>query len=158
MTHKTHKGENVDQWTRTGVRELGFSLLALPIRFRSDTVKKKEETCLQEWWQWTGLHSLCWWNAVESSKVTAVQRSLKDKARLSNLKMKCVCWCGIIGKCILIQHDTEDTEESKTASADWPVVSSATGAGVVSLQDGGDDVSHPVCYFSAKFKRHQLNY
>lgn len=37
------------------------------------------------------------------------------------------------------------------------VDASATGAGAVLLQASGD-VNHPVCYFSAKFKRHQLNY
>lgn len=26
------------------------------------------------------------------------------------------------------------------------------------LLDGDEDVCHPVCYFSVKFKRHQLNY
>lgn len=44
----------------------------------------------------------------------------------------------------------------------WPfkleVDLSATGVGAVLLQDGGDDVNHPVCYFSPKFKRHQQNY
>ena len=38
------------------------------------------------------------------------------------------------------------------------VDASALGAGAVLLQDGADLVSHPVCYFSVKFKRHQLNY
>ena len=38
------------------------------------------------------------------------------------------------------------------------VDASASGAGAVLLQDGEGDVCHPVCYFSAKFKRHQLNY
>ena len=37
------------------------------------------------------------------------------------------------------------------------VDASASGAGVL-LQEGGGDVCHPVCYFSVKFKRHQLNY
>lgn len=35
---------------------------------------------------------------------------------------------------------------------------SATGAGAVLLQNSHDNVNHPVCYFSAKFKRHRLNY
>ena len=38
------------------------------------------------------------------------------------------------------------------------VDASATGAGAVLLQDSSGDVCHPVYYFSAKFKRHQLNY
>ena len=38
------------------------------------------------------------------------------------------------------------------------VDASATGAGAVLLQDSSGDVCHPVCYFSTKFKRHQLNY
>lgn len=38
------------------------------------------------------------------------------------------------------------------------VDASATGAGAVLLQEGEDCVSHPVSYFSAKFKKHQLNY
>lgn len=38
------------------------------------------------------------------------------------------------------------------------VDASATGAGAVLLQDGEGDVRHPVSYFSAKFKPHQLNY
>lgn len=38
------------------------------------------------------------------------------------------------------------------------VDASDIGAGAVLLQDESDNVSHPVCYFSAKFKRHQLNY
>eukprot|EP00064_Thunnus_orientalis_P006673 superscaffoldBa00000707_g6691 len=35
---------------------------------------------------------------------------------------------------------------------------SATGDGAVLLQDGLDNISHLVSYFSVKFKRHQLNY
>ncbi|KAM9364884.1 fibulin-2 [Pholidichthys leucotaenia] len=38
------------------------------------------------------------------------------------------------------------------------VDASATGAGAVLLQDGTDDISHPISYFSVKFKQHQLNY
>ena len=38
------------------------------------------------------------------------------------------------------------------------VDASATGAGVVLMQEGDGCVCHPVCYFSAKFKKHQLNY
>ena len=38
------------------------------------------------------------------------------------------------------------------------VDASATGAGAVLLQEGVDNISHPVSYFSVKFKRHQLNY
>ncbi|TKS65422.1 Retrovirus-related Pol polyprotein from transposon opus [Collichthys lucidus] len=38
------------------------------------------------------------------------------------------------------------------------VDASAIGAGAVLLQDGVGDVCHPVCYFSVKFKKHQLNY
>lgn len=38
------------------------------------------------------------------------------------------------------------------------VDASATGAGAVLLQDDEEGVCHPVCYFSAKFKPHQLNY
>ncbi|CAI5660942.1 unnamed protein product [Oreochromis niloticus] len=38
------------------------------------------------------------------------------------------------------------------------VDASATGAGAVLLQDDEEGVWHPVCYFSAKFKHHQLNY
>ncbi len=38
------------------------------------------------------------------------------------------------------------------------VDASASGAGAVLLQDGEGGVCHPVCYFSTKFKRHQLNY
>ena len=38
------------------------------------------------------------------------------------------------------------------------VDATASGAGAVLLQEGGGDVCHPVCYFSVKFKIHQLNY
>lgn len=38
------------------------------------------------------------------------------------------------------------------------VDASATGAGAVLLQDDAEGVCHPVCYYSVKFKRHQLNY
>lgn len=38
------------------------------------------------------------------------------------------------------------------------VDASASGAGAVLMQDGEGDVCHPVCYFSVKFKHHQLNY
>ncbi len=38
------------------------------------------------------------------------------------------------------------------------VDASGTGAGAVLLQAGEDGVTHPVSYFSTKFKRHQLNY
>lgn len=38
------------------------------------------------------------------------------------------------------------------------VDTSASGAGALLLLDGEGDVCHPVCYFSIKFKRHQLNY
>lgn len=38
------------------------------------------------------------------------------------------------------------------------VDASSTGTGVVLLQGGDGDVCKPVCYFSAKFKKHQLNY
>nr|XP_033964369.1 uncharacterized protein LOC117465580 [Pseudochaenichthys georgianus] len=38
------------------------------------------------------------------------------------------------------------------------VDASGSGAGAVLLQEGDGGVSHPVCYFSTKFKRHQLNY
>lgn len=34
----------------------------------------------------------------------------------------------------------------------------AMGASAVILQDNSGDVCHPVCYFSVKFKRQQLNY
>ena len=35
---------------------------------------------------------------------------------------------------------------------------SAVGAGAVLLQEGEGGVDHPVCFFSRKFNRHQLNY
>ena len=38
------------------------------------------------------------------------------------------------------------------------VDASAVGAGAVLLQEGEGVVQHPVCYFSVKFKNHQLNY
>ena len=38
------------------------------------------------------------------------------------------------------------------------VDASAVGAGAVLLQEGESVVQHPVCYFSIKFKNHQLNY
>lgn len=38
------------------------------------------------------------------------------------------------------------------------VDASATGAGAVLLQEDGDGLDHPICYFSKKFLRHQLNY
>ncbi|KAL2085082.1 hypothetical protein ACEWY4_018402 [Coilia grayii] len=38
------------------------------------------------------------------------------------------------------------------------VDASATGAGAVLLQEGTDGLDHPVCYFSKKFLKHQLNY
>ena len=38
------------------------------------------------------------------------------------------------------------------------VDTSGSGAGAVLLQEGDGGVCHPVCYFSTKFKRHQLNY
>lgn len=38
------------------------------------------------------------------------------------------------------------------------VDASAVGAGAVLLQDDDDGVPHPTCYFSAKFKKHQVHY
>ncbi|KAG1935513.1 retrotransposable element [Pimephales promelas] len=38
------------------------------------------------------------------------------------------------------------------------VDASATGAGAVLMQRGDGDMCKPVCYFSTKFKKHQLNY
>lgn len=38
------------------------------------------------------------------------------------------------------------------------VDTSAMAAGAVLLQDGPDAVPHLVCFFSAEFKNHQLNY
>lgn len=38
------------------------------------------------------------------------------------------------------------------------VDASAVGAGAVLIQEGDDGSDHPVCYFSRKFNRHQLNY
>jgi len=38
------------------------------------------------------------------------------------------------------------------------VDASATRAGVVLMQKGDGDMCKPVCYFSTKFKKHQLNY
>ena len=38
------------------------------------------------------------------------------------------------------------------------VDASATGAGAVLLQEGPDGLDHPVCYFSKKFLKHQLDY
>lgn len=38
------------------------------------------------------------------------------------------------------------------------VDASDVGAGAVLLQDGTDEVDHPVCYFSRKFNKHQLEY
>ncbi|KAL2097351.1 hypothetical protein ACEWY4_006558 [Coilia grayii] len=35
---------------------------------------------------------------------------------------------------------------------------SATGAGAVLLQEGSDGLDHPICYFSKKFLKHQVNY
>ena len=35
---------------------------------------------------------------------------------------------------------------------------SSIGAGAVLLQEDGCGVAHPVCYFSRKFNKHQLNY
>jgi len=35
---------------------------------------------------------------------------------------------------------------------------SACGAGAVLLQDVADGVPQPVCFFSVKFKNHQMNY
>ncbi|XP_033962820.1 uncharacterized protein [Pseudochaenichthys georgianus] len=43
-------------------------------------------------------------------------------------------------------------------AASFDVDASGSGAGAVLLQEGDGGVSHPVCYFSTKFKRHQLNY
>ena len=40
----------------------------------------------------------------------------------------------------------------------FEVDANATGAGAVLSQDGDGDVCHSVCFFSTKFKRHQLNY
>ncbi len=38
------------------------------------------------------------------------------------------------------------------------VDASAVGAGAVLLQEGADGVDHPVCFFSRKFNKHQINY
>ncbi|KAL7852124.1 hypothetical protein SRHO_G00179090 [Serrasalmus rhombeus] len=38
------------------------------------------------------------------------------------------------------------------------VDASATGAGVVLLQEDSSGIDHPVCYYSKKFVKHQLNY
>ena len=38
------------------------------------------------------------------------------------------------------------------------VDASALGAGAVLLQESGDGIDHPVCFFSRKFDKHQLNY
>lgn len=38
------------------------------------------------------------------------------------------------------------------------VDASAVGAGAVLLQEDAEGVDHPVCYFSRKFNKHQLNY
>ncbi len=38
------------------------------------------------------------------------------------------------------------------------VDASATGAGAVLLQEDVHGIDHPVCYFSRKFLKHQLNY
>ncbi len=38
------------------------------------------------------------------------------------------------------------------------VDASAVGAGAVLLQEDEDGIDHPVCYFSWKFNKHQLNY
>ncbi len=38
------------------------------------------------------------------------------------------------------------------------VDASAVGAGAVLLQEGADGVDHPVCFFSRKFNKHQVNY
>ena len=38
------------------------------------------------------------------------------------------------------------------------VDASAMGAGAVLLQEGSDGLDHPICYFSKKFLKHQLNY
>lgn len=35
---------------------------------------------------------------------------------------------------------------------------SGVGAGAVLLQEGEGVIDHPVCFFSRKFKHHQLNY
>lgn len=38
------------------------------------------------------------------------------------------------------------------------VDASAVGAGAVLLQEDEDGIDHPVCYFSCKFNKHQINY
>ncbi len=38
------------------------------------------------------------------------------------------------------------------------VDASAVGAGAVLLQEDEDGIDHPVCYFSRKFNKHQVNY
>lgn len=38
------------------------------------------------------------------------------------------------------------------------VDASSIGAETVLLQEGEDDLSYPVCYYSVIYKRHQLNY
>lgn len=38
------------------------------------------------------------------------------------------------------------------------VDASATGAGAVLLQEKADGIDHPICYFSKKFLKHQVNY
>ncbi len=38
------------------------------------------------------------------------------------------------------------------------VDASAVGAGAILLQEDEDGIDHPVCYFSQKFNKHQLNY
>ncbi len=38
------------------------------------------------------------------------------------------------------------------------VDASACGSGAVLMQEDDQTIDHPVCYFSKKFNKHQLNY
>ena len=66
----------------------------------------------------------------------------------------------VIAHCLSTRRKAEFPSLQTPADSlnSWLLVPVYTGAGVVLLQDSGGDVCHPVCYFSAKFKRHQLNY
>ncbi|KAL7852850.1 hypothetical protein SRHO_G00186350 [Serrasalmus rhombeus] len=59
-----------------------------------------------------------------------------------------------LARCRATVVNTEDFSHPFKLEVD----ASATGAGAVLLQEDSSGIDHPVCYYSKKFVKHQLNY